>query len=285
MDKIDLYESIRVPLASLRAALSVASRDEAKFYMNGVYLHRVDDTIRMAATDGHRMVVASASAEDQTPAWLDDGIIVGREGLARALGYLASVKSEHVHVSYLEHAGRAVLSDDAGECSFRVDLVDGTFPDYRALLARLNVFEGREIPDMASVAYSPRYLKGVGDIAKLLGAEMVRLHGSISDEEPSLVTFPEMPSVVMMLMPMGQKEKALPASTAKLLEGPIKGTIAALRAHQTRWQQKLDKAKQARLRAEAEAKVASYEERIDALLRSVTLALPAPVEAELAAAE
>lgn len=60
------------------------------------------------------------------------------------------------------------------------------------------------------------------------------------------------------------------AETASVLSGPINGTIAALKAHRSRWAAKSGK--------EAAAKVAEYDQRIAAIMARVAMpaALPAP---------
>src|SRR6185312_3744667 len=134
----------------------------------------------------------------------------------------------------------------------------------------------REMKDMESTAFDPTQLKGTAEVAAILGSSLVRVHGSASDDVPSLVTFPGAPGTIMLILPHGQKQHALPAPTAQLVEGSVRGTIAALRAHQTRWKQKGEKAKTQKDRTAIEEKVAEYEERILALEGQVTVALPAP---------
>lgn len=273
-----LYEGITVPLPALRAALSVASKEETRPYLNGVFVHYIDGDVRLVATDGHRMVVASCPWDTEPPAWLEGGIILDREGLTRPLGFLASQRAETARIAYLEGAQRAVLSDPEDTASFKVSLVDGTFPDYTTVINTIKVFGERKLSDMASTVYSPSYLKGVGDLAKILDADEVRLHGAENTEDPTLITFPSEPRVVMILMPMrGFKDKALPSPTVKLVEGPVARTIAALRAHQTRAKNRMEQFEPgSKAFGNAEAKVVAYEKRIASIVAGDVPALPAP---------
>jgi hypothetical protein len=185
-------------------------------------------------------------------------------------------------ISYQSEAPKVVLQDPRGECMFYMKPVDGTFPDYQRIVDSARVFEGRELCDMASVGYNSKYLKGVGEIAKTLGSDSVRLFGASLGEEPSLITFPGQPGAVLVLMPM-RHDAALPQQTVKVLSGAVGATVSALRAHQTRWAQKVEKVSNKKLRAEYEAKVAEYETRILAIIgMTQPPALPAPEPATTA---
>ena len=129
------------------------------------------------------------------------------------------------------------------------------------------------------------YLKGVGAIAKMLKSDAVRVFDG-GPGEPTLLTFPGCPQAVMILMALRSDER-LGNGAAKVLEGAIAGTVAALKAHRTRWTAKLETGEiSAAARAAAEKKVAEYDRRIAAILAAATVpALPAPEAPSYAIAE
>jgi hypothetical protein len=108
----------------------------------------------------------------------------------------------------------------------------------------------------------------------------VRVHAGGADE-PQLLTFPGCDGAVLVVSPMKQEQKALGQGAARVLSGAVSGSIAALRAHQTRWAQRLDDPHiSASMREEIEAKVKEYGDRITALQENTSFptALPAPAE-------
>ncbi len=285
---IGVLEGVDLPLYALRAALTCASTDDSRYYLNGVYVHAKDDEYRIVATDGHRMFVFSTPVESERrgaeiPAWMKAGVIVSAEGLKERLTLLDKLECETARIAYQVSAPHIVISDPTESCMFKVRPSDGVFADYQRVLDDVQ-FEAHELGDMASTAYDTGYLKDVGVLAKMLGAKSVRVFGA--SETPSLITFPECPFAVLILMPLRHTETRLGVGAAKVMSGAVNGTVSALKAHQTRWANRLETAK-GKAKKDAEAKVADYDKRIAAVLAAANAlpALPAPAgEAEQAAA-
>jgi hypothetical protein len=280
-------QSVRLPLTALRAALSCAADEQSRFYLNGVYVHATGGEYRVVGTDGHRMLVHSTPIPakldgDNLPAWLAKGVIVPREGLKERLTLLDKVAGSTVDLAYQVDAPQLVLSDLPQSCIFRMRPVDGTYSDYQQVLDGLKVFEARQSEEMASVAYDSGYLKGVGELAKLLGSKTVRVFGSTgSDDEhndPSLVTFPDCPEAILLLMPQRRVEARLGFGAARVLTSAVAGTVAALRAHRTRWANVLDDTTSTKkAKADATAKIADYDRRIaEVITNAAEPALPPP---------
>jgi hypothetical protein len=278
-EKVPPMTAIDLPIKPMKAALACASDQESRYYLNGLYVHAVDSSARIVATDGHRMFVYSMAIEGEAPEWLKGGVIVPRELLKEKLTLIEKLDNMTARVAYATGAMNVVLSDAADSCLFRMTPVDGTFPDYSRILDDAKVFEARELTDMASIAYQSKYLKGVGDIGKMLGSDSVRLFGASLDGEPSLITFPEAPGAVLVLMP-SRVAKEISPETVKVISGSVNLTIAALKAHQTRWRERGEQSSNQRTKAECEAKVAEYQTRIDAIMAQINppVALPPPAE-------
>lgn len=279
-------EAIHLPLFALKAALSCASTEETRYYLNGIFVQSHEDTaVRLVATDGNRMFVYAVPAIEaavggKLPKWLGAGVIVPSEYLKDRLALLEKLECTTAVIAYQTAAPHIVLANPDDTCRFRLSPVDGTFPAYGPVLDTLQVFEGRERADLSSVSYNPAYLKGVGALAKLLDSDSVRLFAN-EEGGPSFITFPGRDGAVLVLMPMRQ-DPSLGVQTAKVVSGPMSGTIAALKAHRTRWADKLDGAAESE-KAEIEAKMADYDRRIaEILARTAGPALPPPKETETA---
>ena len=143
MAKADWANSFTVPANLLHRLLercSVAmSNEETRYYLNGVFLHVVDEALRGAATDGHRLIRAEIPLPDGAAGMSD--IIVPK----KAVHWLRSALQKR--------EGEVEVTVDASKIGVTVGnrrllskLVDGTFPDYTRVIpsgdlaVRLNVF-------------------------------------------------------------------------------------------------------------------------------------------------
>ncbi len=261
------------------AALACTSKDESRYYLHGVYLHQVNGMVRTVATDGHRMFIyARPKAEgEELPDWLDAGVIIPADGLKPRLALLDSV----AHVAFATDAPHVVLSDLSKTCSFRMAPIDGTFPDYQRILDETKALEPRELGELSSTAYNSAYLKGVGDLAKTLGpkdgTKSVRIFGGGDELSPSLITFPDCPGAILILMPI-RAAQTIDRASVSVLAVAINGTVSALKAHRTRWADKLATAKAKKHNHdEIDAKIAEYDARIAKVIADCfPVALPAP---------
>jgi DNA polymerase-3 subunit beta len=121
-----------------------ASTDEARPVLMGVLVTVDGDKITMAAADGFRLSVRSASLS--TPAPQPVNIIVP----ARALSELARIASDG------EETISMVVPKGRGQVVFRVkdvelvsQLIDGTFPDYQQIIPRS--YKSRTLVSTASL--------------------------------------------------------------------------------------------------------------------------------------
>ena len=275
-------ESVRLPLTALRAAATIASDDDQRGYMNGVYVHARNGEYRIVARDGARMFVHSTPIPrkldgDNLPAWLLQGVTIPRDGLKERLGLLDKLDCSTAEIAYQIDAPQVVISDRAESCIFKMQPKQ-TWPDYQEWIDSIKAFEARESEEMASVAYDSSYLKGVGDLAKLLDSKTVRVFGSAGDGDPTLVTFPDCPEAILLLMPLQRAATRLGFGAARVLTGTVAGTVAALRAHRTRWANVLDDDKSTKkAKADATAKIADYDRRIaEVITNAAEPALPPP---------
>ena len=280
-EPVAALEPVKVPLIALKAALSCTGakgidpdgkRHDVPYHLQGVNIASRHGELRVSATDSRRLFAFSMPCRDTLPDWLEDGVTISLALLKDQLGLIEKLDGEAVIVSYQKEAPRVVLSDQRENVTFRDYPIDGEFPDYDKLLGGVDL-SARTTLDLDSTAYQAAYLKGVADLAKLLGSATVQVFGSAGAGKPVLITFPGCPGAVLVLMPL-IAETTIAPQTARVIEGAIAGTLAALKAHRTRWERKLAKLPNS---TALKKKVAEYDARIDALVARTAPALPAPV--------
>ena len=114
------------------------STEETRYYLNGIYLHAVDDEgakLRAVATDGHRLAQAEVDAPEGTAGM--PSVIVPRKTVGELQKLLDNAEGE-VSVEVSEAKIRITLSDGTGEVVLTSKLIDGTFPDYNRVIPRGN---------------------------------------------------------------------------------------------------------------------------------------------------
>lgn len=112
-----------IDLAALVAPVQFAiSTEEFRFYLNGVFMHAVDDNLVVVATDGHRLSRHVSDGVGDLPA-----VILPRK-------LVSILPKGQVHVS-LSSTKVRVATDDGVLVS---KLIDGTFPDYQRVIPREN---------------------------------------------------------------------------------------------------------------------------------------------------
>ena len=276
---------LSVPHRFIVGALSVASKEESRPYLGGVHICRKGESIRIQATDGHRAFIWQSKplAKADLPAWLNaDGIILAAPGLAPRLSLLrASASKEdretfHVRLGFAKNARFVTLTDDTGgRDTFACALVNGTFPNIDAVIPG-EAFGDRTLEAGTATAFDAKYIKAAGAMATTIGASGMQLFIQ-EDNGPTVATFPGQDGAILILMPLRGTPIAISADTAALMPQAMKGTLAALRAHATRTQEALaapdlDPGQKGPLAT----KLASFNERIAAIVAGTTPALPAP---------
>ncbi|MFC6490931.1 DNA polymerase III subunit beta [Nitratireductor sp. GCM10026969] len=107
------------------------STEETRYYLNGIYLHTLEDDgalkLRAVATDGHRL----ARAEIEAPAGAEGmpGVIIPRKTVGE-LQKLVDAPDVAVTVELSETKIRFTI----GSVVLTSKLIDGTFPDYQRVI-------------------------------------------------------------------------------------------------------------------------------------------------------
>lgn len=120
--------AFKTMMAQTRFAMS---QEEARYALSGLYLHWKNNRLIMAATDAHRLAVASVGWETlshgPTPSF---GALLGRKAVSELFKMLD--EPGVVTVSLSENRASFSLKNAV----FTTRLVDGTFPDYEAAVPK-----------------------------------------------------------------------------------------------------------------------------------------------------
>lgn len=111
------------------------STEETRYYLNGIYLHTIDEgageMLRAVATDGHRLALAEMAAPSGASGM--PGIIVPRKAVSEIQKLLDDPEAEiaiEVSESKIRLSVNGVLLTSK--------LIDGTFPDYQRVIPKGN---------------------------------------------------------------------------------------------------------------------------------------------------
>jgi DNA polymerase-3 subunit beta len=120
-----------------KTAFSV-STDESKYNLNGIYFRYVEDekpTLRLVATDGHRLALIQKELNASHVEELQKGVIFPRKGILE-LKKIAEEGESDIQLGFMDN--NAVVKKDRTIVIMR--LVDGEFPDYTRVIPQNNEF-------------------------------------------------------------------------------------------------------------------------------------------------
>lgn len=125
--------TIRLPADELSEALSqtvlVASSDDTRPVLNGVYIYNQGATLYLVATDSYRLAEKTIKLNQQTKLKSGVGVVVPARTMAELMRMLSDFDGEV-----------EILIDDSqicfkfGEVELVSRLIDGEFPDYKQLI-------------------------------------------------------------------------------------------------------------------------------------------------------
>ena len=127
----ELPTRFELPAATLRQIIEktrfAISSEETRYYLMGIFLHLVDDQLRAAATDGHRLARITVAKPDGADGMPD--VIVPRKCVQELYRLLEELEGT-VEVSLSPTKVRFGL----GSAVLTSKLIDGTFPDYNRVI-------------------------------------------------------------------------------------------------------------------------------------------------------
>lgn len=165
-----------------------ASREETRYYLNGVYVHSCGDWVHFVATDGHRLIVRRVPNVDR----VDWSFIIPRELLekfkfSKRNGDLAELECSEATIT-ITYAGTTTAAK----------AVDGVFPDYARIVPRGG-------NDIAPAVFNGSYCADFDAFAKVFGCDEATIN-PMGVGNPALVTFGDRDDVYGALMPKPRPE-------------------------------------------------------------------------------
>ena len=139
LTRFDLGHEFEIGAGVLAEAIDgvvhAISTEEARYYLNGIYVHPVDLVLRFVTTDGKRLAMVGVDAPDGAHAWPPMIVPRGIVGeLAKALAHAMKIEGAPMVVVRCDDAARLVSFElpaaDDGELTLTGKVIDGTFPDY-----------------------------------------------------------------------------------------------------------------------------------------------------------
>jgi len=131
----ELPTKFELPAATLRQIIEktrfAISSEETRYYLMGIFLHLVDDQLRAAATDGHRLARVTVGKPDGADGMPD--VIVPRKAVQELYRLLEELEGT-VEISMSPTKIRFGL----GSAILTSKLIDGTFPDYNRVIPTAN---------------------------------------------------------------------------------------------------------------------------------------------------
>ena len=131
----ELPTRFELPAATLRQVIEktrfAISSEETRYYLMGIFFHVIDDQLRAAATDGHRLARITVAKPDGADGMPD--IIVPRKCVHELYRLLEELEGT-VEVSLSPTKVRFGL----GSAVLTSKLIDGTFPDYNRVIPTAN---------------------------------------------------------------------------------------------------------------------------------------------------
>src|SRR3954465_7437805 len=127
----ELPSRFELPAATLRQMIEktrfAISSEETRYYLMGIFLHLIDDQLRAAATDGHRLARITVAKPDGADGMPD--VIVPRKCVQELYRLLEELEGT-VEISLSPTKIRFGL----GSAILTSKLIDGTFPDYNRVI-------------------------------------------------------------------------------------------------------------------------------------------------------
>jgi DNA polymerase-3 subunit beta len=127
----DLPTRFELPAATLREIIEktrfAISSEETRYYLMGIFLHVIDEQLRAAATDGHRLARVTLPRPDGAEGMPD--VIIPRKAVNELYRLLEELEGT-VEISLSPTKVRFGL----GSAVLTSKLIDGTFPDYSRVI-------------------------------------------------------------------------------------------------------------------------------------------------------
>lgn len=266
---------ISVRRDALKACLLVTpKKDIGRAAIEGVYVHLArDGNLRATATNGHTLFLHSSPIETP-PAWLSAGVILPREGLQLAINAIEKLDGGDmatVELGYAPGHGYAVVKDAQELATFRLRRIDAAFPDYQKIIEGAGaVLSGGERQPLTATSFDGAYVKLAAAVGACFEAKGLTPFVGSDPQAPVVITFFGEPGALFIICPLASSSsEQLPVQTMALIGRGLGGTLAALKASQTRQKKQLAEAKTDGDKKQLQAGITLRDERIAAVIEAM----------------
>lgn len=189
--------NVNIDLNLVKAAAICTSKDEYRYYLNGVFITSDGESLVSVATDGHRLA-AFRHTLDQAAPLAPFGVIVP---LAIISGLKIARGDSTATLAHVEGLKWSIAHNGQ---SITFDAIDGTFPDWRRVVPKETSGEVAQ--------FNPAYIGDFAKIAKILGGkENTPVIIAHNGGGPSLVSFGDDVDGIACLMPIRDKGRGVNA--------------------------------------------------------------------------
>lgn len=105
------------------------STDESKYNLNGLFIHNIDNKLRVISTDGHRLSLFQTEIDASIVDKLNTGVIIPRKGIIE-LKKITEDYSENLDINFIDN--NIIVNNE--ETTLIMRLIDGDFPDYNRVI-------------------------------------------------------------------------------------------------------------------------------------------------------
>lgn len=196
-------KTTQLNLRTLNAVCLMASKEETRYYLNGVLIQCRADHVLYVATDGHRMMVVRDNiAEGQVANELLGDFIIPTE-ICRAYKPRKG-RAGIEDVGLLSQDGAELRLQRVGEGASIFKPVDGTFPDYARVipteLTGLTDWTEKGAKEATGIAFNPAYVSDFAKFGEVMECGKPWL--AYNSGAPAAVIYTDAPHVLGVLMPI-----------------------------------------------------------------------------------
>lgn len=107
------------------------STDESKYNLNGLFIHNIDNKLRVISTDGHRLSLFQTEIDISNIDKLNSGVIIPRKGIIE-LKKITEDYSGNLNINFIDN--NIIINNP--ETTLIMRLIDGDFPDYNRVIPK-----------------------------------------------------------------------------------------------------------------------------------------------------
>lgn len=179
-------------IATLKKIKPYQSKEETRYYLNGVYFHLIANHLALTATDGHRLLrIKCHVAPEDAP----DGATLNAIVPSDVINTLCTAKGISADKPVIIRFTNTEAEFNFIDYKVTTKLIDGTFPEYENVIPKVEDIKGNH-------AFRSSYLV---DTLKTFGNEGVRIGWNQESKTPEMepvVIQGAMDDVLAVLMPM-----------------------------------------------------------------------------------